>query len=411
METCSLTSTSASASTKSRVKKAVNKVTPEPAIRAHAPQSPASSSDASSVTILCSQPALISSPINLQHMQLFHHFEISTYETFVFQPSCWKSAVVELALENTFLMHAVFLVTAAHLRHLHPEEERHQHTMLTELDHALPAFRQALNDAGNSGQSHKEALVACSLLLLQHAWLWEEPPTTVLDISACTEGWSDVIGLYSGVWNIVVNIWKHQKFGSRFSFILCYSPRLAMEAYLDKLGNSVPPDIEACFTHFLNCKEIADDGERDLTAVISQSRHLFIIWRVIRLGPQTLEDSGLVLSTARFLFTWPILHYLCFDHFVGSLDLVCIDDTRNQAMLLYYFAAIAQFTLHFDNYWWMRARAIRMFEMIFSQLEHKCHECTGNAKKLFEGEDILHQYRTACSWTYVSRHSEIPLRT
>jgi hypothetical protein len=40
--------------------------------------------------------------INLQHMQLFYHFETFTSETFIMDPLAWKETVLALALQVWF---------------------------------------------------------------------------------------------------------------------------------------------------------------------------------------------------------------------------------------------------------------------------------------------------------------------
>jgi len=288
----------------------------------------------------------------------------------------WRTAIIELALENTFLVHAIFLVTAAHLRYLQPNEPRHHGVVLEQLAHALPAFRKALANPVRSQPGYRTALMAASMLLLQYSW---ESTPTVSDTVADNEGWNNLLILYTGVKNIVFEFWDMTLGGCQFTPHLIYSPRIAIDIYFQ--DSPVPADIKVVFDHCLNCTQIADDQGRDLSNCVDACQRLTAIWRAVRLGPQGLDKSGLLLDLARYLFTWPNMLS------AGFRDLTSTEESRAQAILLYYLAAIVRLTVHCQRFWWMRQRAINMFESIFSRLKDRCQKCTGMARELLEEKD------------------------
>ena len=197
------------------------------------------------------------------------------------------------------------------------------------------------------------------------------------DSNCDSDGWDILLGLYSGVRNIVVSFWEAKDSRSRFTPGLIYSPRLSIERYLE--NQAVPQDIEACFSHCLACTKICDDVELDVEECMDAAQRLTVIWCALKLGMSALESSGIYLDVARYLFTWPNLHS------AGFVNLINTRNGRCQAILLYYFAGIIRFRS--ERLWWMRRRAVYMFDSIFQRLKDRCEECTGMAKILRDEDD------------------------
>lgn len=330
-----------------------------------------------SLCSVTSLPFQQTSPINLQHLRLLHQFETLTYNTFIFDPEAWKATVLSLAFENTFLMHTVLLLTASHLEHLQPQNHRYRPMIFEHLSQALPGLRIALDTVPGTQNGLGDALMACSCLLLQYSW---ESPVSGGSWSADydDEGWETLLGLYSGVRNIVFTFWELKHGGSCFTPWLIYSPKTSIEQYF--IDQPIPPDLEACFHHVLTCNKISNDLETDFAACQYAADGLIVIWRALKLGLPALETSDIYLDTARFLFTWPNLHP------AGLLNLTASKRVRAQVILLYYFAAVIR--LRSERFWWMRRRAVYMFDSIFDRLKDKCDVCTGMAKILRDEEDI-----------------------
>src|SRR4051812_8018091 len=109
-------------------------------------------------------------------------------------------------------MQAVFLVTAAHLQYLQPYNNDHKAMVLECLSQALPGFRLALDNLPGTTPDSADALMACSLLLLQYSW-----DASIPDGTGDNDGWDSLLGLYNGVKKIVFSFWEVQNDTSRFS--------------------------------------------------------------------------------------------------------------------------------------------------------------------------------------------------
>lgn len=286
-------------------------------------------------------------------------------------PGIWKDSVITLALQNSFLMHAVFLVTVTHLQHLQPNETRYQLAALEHLSQALPMFRQTLAADSNFTGTHGEALIACAMLLLQYSWTYG------------SEGWSSLVGLYRGMKTVVLEFLETLKktedshFTSMFTSMLSYSPRMRIERHFQNMR--IPSDIEDIFTHILSCTKISHAQPDDLKDFIEPSNRLKTILFALRLGQRDLEASGLELDVARYLFSW--LNLLPSSY----VSLIARRDERAQVLMLYYFAAVSR--LRAERFWWMKERGSFMFEAILNNLGDKCTECTDRAQKIFNAED------------------------
>lgn len=258
-------------------------------------------------------------------------------------------------------MHAVFLVTAKHLHHLQPSERRHEMLSLQSLSQTIPLFRSSLATTSGRSGNKCDALIACSMLLLQYSWTLN------------SSGWRCISGLYKGVRQTVLNFWD---FGeeSRLAPMLAYSPRLHLEQHLK--DKATPADIEAMFSHFLRCSKISENSNGTSDDIVIPSQRLIAIMCSIRLGRPYLEKAGLMRAVARYLFSWPGLLP------EGIVDLLRMRDTRAQVLMLYYFAIVSR--LPSESFWWMRERAVFMCSGIFASLGERCEECTGPARKLLE---------------------------
>jgi Fungal specific transcription factor domain len=82
--------------------------------------------------------------LNLDHLELMHHFCTVTYETLTPDPSqqeIWRRTGIKIALSFPFLMHELLAIAALHLAHCTPERGNHYYRIATELqNHALSGF-------------------------------------------------------------------------------------------------------------------------------------------------------------------------------------------------------------------------------------------------------------------------------
>ena len=290
------------------------------------------------------------------------------------EPETWKDSVIALAVENKFLMHAIFLVTATHLQHLQPDERGHQLVALDHLSQALPMFRKTLCEASDFRGSRGEAVIACSMLLLQYSWTYD------------SDGWDCLMAFYKGMMNVVLEFIKSWGvtnrvdglgMSNRFTSLLLYSPRMHIEAYFKDVA--IPSGIQAIFAHVLTCTQISDTQPDDENGFMEPSKRLMAILAALQLNHQELEASGLMLDVARYLFSFPTLLP------IGFVDMLKKEDERAQVIVLYYMAAVSR--LAPGRFWWMRERGFYMYEMVLQNLGNKCTECTRHVAEILEGRD------------------------
>jgi hypothetical protein len=93
--------------------------------------------------------------LNMQHLELLHHYCTDTYRTFapdISEQEVWRSVVVRMGLSHPFLMHELLAMAALHLAYCHSDNAAWYTTKATELQtQALRAFNmmQETFDASN----------------------------------------------------------------------------------------------------------------------------------------------------------------------------------------------------------------------------------------------------------------------
>jgi hypothetical protein len=265
-------------------------------------------------------------------------------------------------------MHAIFLVAATHLKYLQPNEKKHQVVALQNLSQLLPVFRNTISTISDNKEYSKEtaeALIACSMLLLQYSW----------DIDS--QVWSDggSLGLYRGLVSITFSCMPRVRGGS-FCGMLNWSPRLRIEKCMISAGAKCT--LDGVFAHILICNKISEIQPEDPSDLSDILQRLSMIFWALDPGPDEFGEVGLELAAARYLFTLPTW----FSH--GLMRLVRLSDGRAQVVSLYYFTAVTQ--LRSEKFWWMTKRAIYMFKEMSRIIGDKCVECTGRAQEIFSSK-------------------------
>jgi hypothetical protein len=273
--------------------------------------------------------------------------------------------------QNEFLMHAIFLVTATHLQHLRPRETNHRVVALQHLSQALPVFRNAIDDLSD-GKEYSleagEALIACSLLLLQYSWNFD------------SEVWNrdeSLTGLYRGLTSITRSCLDRVSGSSCLTPMLGYSPRRHIEQRMRMAG--VAQKIDGALLHILTCTKISDVQPQNPIDFYDPIERLNAILWALDPDRNGVGNLDLELPAARYLFSLP--NWLP----DGFIQLAKMNDGRAQAILLYMFAAISR--LRSERFWWMRKRALYVFKEISLRLGNRCVECTGRAHEIFRLED------------------------
>lgn len=263
-------------------------------------------------------------------------------------------------------MHAIFLVSAAHLEHLQPGDRTHHIVALQNLSLVLPHFRKAIDtiyDGKECSVDMAEALISCSLLLMQFSWHLD---TQVMN------GSHGLSGLYRGLMSVTLSCLPRVRGGS-LSRMLRYSPRLHIERCM--IFSGTKSSINGVFTHILACDKISDIPPEDPEFFSEPLQRLSTIFWALDSAGNGPGEADLELAAARYLFSLP--NWLP----EGFINKFRLRDGRAQVILLYFFAAIIR--LRSERFWWMRKRALSIFEEIARILGDRCVECTGRAQEIF----------------------------
>jgi Fungal specific transcription factor domain len=145
--------------------------------------------------------------LNMDHMELLHHFCMVTFETLTPEPAqqeVWQSTAIKLGFSFPFLMHEILAIAALHLAHCRPERQDHYYTKATELqNHALNGFN-AIRE--NVGASNCEAIMLFASLLALHV-LADPSRSRGLNSSEYLDHFLGCINLMRGVRNVVISDW------------------------------------------------------------------------------------------------------------------------------------------------------------------------------------------------------------
>jgi Fungal specific transcription factor domain len=112
----------------------------------------------------------ISDPnLNLEHLELLHHFVTVTFTTFSTDPPAqdvWRHAVPRMGLSFPFVMHEILAISALHLGYLRPARRDHYYHRATELqNNAMSGFHAI--QMGINESNCAAVLIFASLLALQ----------------------------------------------------------------------------------------------------------------------------------------------------------------------------------------------------------------------------------------------------
>ncbi|KAN0091720.1 hypothetical protein V8E51_017567 [Hyaloscypha variabilis] len=312
-------------------------------------------------------------PLNMSHMQLFHHFATVTSGTLVFGRHLWEEKVLPSAFKHEYLMHALLFMAASHLRHLQPHNSCHRMAELEHFSQVIPAFSAAL--LGPITEDNIYALPACSLLILQYAWAC--PELNNRDVNDAVDfGFGSLIGLYSGMRSLSLSLLTIRD--QYLHSIMFHRPIFAIKRYSE--GTSVVAELEEFFTHCCKCPEWCGTGDQNFDTRMEAARRLLPILAALKLGERELEKSDVMQDIPRYLFVLPLVSSEQYGHLLRN------NDEASLVILLYYFALVRR--LLSGKYWWMRERSAHLCEWLLTRLGDKCERCVGWAREISAGQPI-----------------------
>ncbi|KAN0099063.1 hypothetical protein V8E51_012838 [Hyaloscypha variabilis] len=179
--------------------------------------------------------------INLPEMNLIRHFNAITSRALPYGQMFWKKVLATVALENSYVMHAVLTVAASHCRFLYPSTHSTRYCELECLHriYALSSLRDALDAPLN--QENFDPVFTCSVLLLIHSWsLVDTMKAGEIDFGA-----DDVLLITRGTRDIVFEARK-QGMHSIFGGVLNPSFEISAQQFpfpeLQSLSHSLNPE-------------------------------------------------------------------------------------------------------------------------------------------------------------------------
>jgi hypothetical protein len=224
--------------------------------------------------------------LNLDYLELLHHFCTVTYETLTPEPAqqqVWQSTVINLALSFPFLMHEILAIAALHMAHLKPERQGHYYTKATELQsHAINEFNPVRE---NVGRHNCGAIMIFASLLALHM-LADPPRRQGLNFNEYLDHFMGCINLMRGMNHMVISNW--------WSFL--------SESELKPLLQVKQPEHPYIIPN--ECRELAElTRNADLGAASIEAYDAAIdrlLWAFA--ASATAERAH---STIRFVLAWP----------------------------------------------------------------------------------------------------------
>ncbi|OAP56901.1 hypothetical protein AYL99_09013 [Fonsecaea erecta] len=152
-------------------------------------------------------PGTFDPNLNIQHLELLHHFLIATYRTFNAEGTLqriWKEKIVRMAFSFPFLMHELLAISALHLAHCKPDHATEYHTISTELQTlALNKFNSVETDINASNCA---AVLIFTMLLAVHI-LADPSRTTGLDSNQYLDHVVNCVMLMRNVPKLIIQDW------------------------------------------------------------------------------------------------------------------------------------------------------------------------------------------------------------
>ncbi|PMD37807.1 hypothetical protein L207DRAFT_464292 [Hyaloscypha variabilis F] len=306
-------------------------------------------------------------PLNMSHMHLFHHFSTVTSGTLAVDNKLWKEKVIPSAFKHEYLMHAILVMTASHLRHLQPQERQYHQQELEHFSQVIPAFNAALSQPVTGDNLY--SLAACSLLILQYAWAC--PDLTNRDVDNAVDfGFGSLTGLYSGMRNLGMSLLAvHDPY---LHSVMFHRPIETIKQYSE--SSHVPGELEDFFTHCCQCPQWRGSGDENFSIRMEAAHRLVPILSALRLGEKELEASGLMPDISRYLFALPLFTSGAY------AELLRNNDEPSLVILLYYFSLVRR--LLGERFWWMRERSAHLCVWLLAKLGDKCERCVGWARDI-----------------------------
>jgi hypothetical protein len=261
-------------------------------------------------------------------------------------------------------MSAVLLLASAHINHFLPRDSLEYRPVLHHYGNALSGLRTAL--AEELTAESFDSIMGASMLLIQYSWTHTDfGPSNQLDISYIFQ---ETVSLFHGLKDCVVAS-QDIFYDTKWAKVLKYSPRASLEQFV--LDHGDRSDFQRMFDHCLFCGLGTKCRGGTSADNMNAASRLLLPLHAIKLSLPHTRGSAVSFDISRFLFTWPTL---CTKGFVQQIK---ENHPTSLTLLLYYYAGVV--SILSDDVWFMRDRAVYMYNLLKSKLEGYCDRCTGPA--------------------------------
>ncbi|KAK2045600.1 hypothetical protein LZ31DRAFT_464197 [Colletotrichum somersetense] len=325
--------------------------------------SPKTSSPEAADTLPARAPLDSSGPVNLLHMELFHHFQHVTIPTLCFA-EVWPSAV-PLAFKEEYLMTAMLAVSARHLSILRPQETAYAEAAMALLSRSCSIFSTVLDRGDKYDPLFFTAQLIHHLTWCNLEFLHDEhvPDSPALDLSR------DQLFLLSSGVRVFLSGTRAQGSDSIFSGSSQKSRCDALGLIVTGQGMDRGSIVEAFMTRYdeltagsgLDDCAAQDDAER---AAFHTVVDLLSVILALHAHRETNSRPAERSDLERYILAFPLF---CSGPF---LDMIIANDSR-ALLVLYHFYSTSQLLLGDQATWWASGRMKTMSQLIKQELARR----------------------------------------
>ncbi|KAK5464641.1 hypothetical protein LTS15_001203 [Exophiala xenobiotica] len=286
------------------------------------------------------QPAAL---LNMEHLQLLHHFVMDMHTSFSLDPEyqkCYQTTVVKQAFAHPFLMYELLAISALHIGHTNPGRRDYYHTRSTELQ-SLACSNFNATQEGVS-RDNCAALMLFSSLLSLHA-LADRHGSHALDSRAYLQKFFNNLKLMQSISTLVMSTWHSY---------------LSTESDIKILLNM--EDTSDSSAIYEECQRLTD---LVLDADMEEPAHEACLKATQRLQ-WSFAVAGMPYqahTTIRFVIAWPV------QLSEGYLNL--LSDIRPEALIILAYYAV--FMHQYRETWAVGNTGVLLLSAIRAQLESK----------------------------------------
>lgn len=211
------------------------------------------------------------------------------------------------------------------------------------------------------GKHTQDALIACSLIVLQHCWADPPSPSEEQEQEPSdSRSTNSLFSLAAGLRHIIISTWE-TKADTVFGDVVCFKHAKPFPRRLEDPALTV--DLQHFSDLILQARHDAGfhDGPAREDYVRASDRLVTVL--SLSYDPMNPSSSHLTLDVARYFFLWPAMCPEGFRALVERKDPSCL------MLMLAYSHGIERMLP--ESFWWMRGKASLMSHELVSAIGRK----------------------------------------